>query len=432
MFKESTPPPRPKRLVQLDVLRGVAILLVLFRHSIVPWSYAGLAIPFSRGVYYLGWTGVDLFFVLSGFLIGGLLFKEIRSTGRLDIPRFLLRRGLKIWPGYFALVLFAFVEFLWHEHAAWPQALRKIAPNLLHLQNYFGSPRGLTWSLAVEEHFYLALPLFLLVVTARWRRVSSIPAVPVMAIALILGCTALRVVFHWNNRFDMWHDLAPTHLRIDGLFFGVMLAYLHHLKPHLLAQVGRYRYALLLIGLALVLPMGRSELGTNPFIWTIGFTMLYLGYACILVAFVYTPRGEGILGKALASRPAAALAWVGVFSYSIYLWQFDLALNPLERYVLPHLPHHPISLYWAVGMSIYLAAAIVTGAIMAKLIEMPVLAVRDRLFPSPVASPIAQPPPIPARDSERQPASSPVPEPVGGGIDLVSSTSCLRRARPIK
>jgi len=404
-------PAQPKRLIQLDVLRGLAILLVLFRHSIVPWSYAGLAMPLSRFLYYLGWTGVDLFFVLSGFLIGGLLFKEIRATGRLDIRRFLLRRGLKIWPGYFALVAFAFVDLLWRGHAAWGEALRKIAPNLLHLQNYLGSPRGLTWSLAVEEHFYLALPLFLLIVTAGWRRVSSIMAIPVMAVVLIVGCTTLRVAFHWHRGFDMWRDLTPTHLRIDGLFFGVLLAYLYHLKPHVLAPIARHRAALLTAGVALVMPMGLSELGTHRFVWTFGYTMLYLGYGCILIAFVYAAPSDGILGKVLASWPAAGLAWVGVFSYSIYLWQFDLALYPVERFVLPHLPHRPMSLYWAMGMCLYFSAAILTGAIMAKLIEMPVLALRDRLFPSRVASAVA---PAHVRvDDEPSHVSMPLPQPVG-------------------
>lgn len=388
-------PPRLGRLVQLDLLRGLAILLVLFRHSILPWSYAGMARLISVHFYYLGWTGVDLFFVLSGFLIGGLLFGEIRSRGRLDIRRFLLRRGLKIWPGYFALVAFMFFDLIWRQHAGTWAAVRAIAPNLLHLQNYLGSPRGLTWSLAVEEHFYLALPLFLLLVTAGWRRVDSIPAIPIMAIALVVGCTAWRVAFHWHSeRFEMYRDLSPTHLRIDGLFFGVALAYFYHYKPAALARVARHRVALLVGGAALVLPMSLWELGTHQFVWTIGYTMLYVGYACILVALVHTPVGDGAVGRLMAAWPAAALAWIGTYSYSIYLWQFDLAYNPLERWLLPRLPHHPVSLYWAIGITTYLCAAVLTGFVMARLIEIPVLAARDRLFPSRVSSPVrAQPPP---------------------------------------
>jgi len=400
-------PARGGRLIQLDLLRGLAILLVLFRHSIVPWSYAGIARPLSVHLYYLGWTGVDLFFVLSGFLIGGLLFNEIRTRGRLDVRRFLLRRGLKIWPAYFVLIAFVFVRLLSFQHAGFWGALRAVAPNLLHLQNYLGSPRGITWSLAVEEHFYLALPLLLLLVTSRWRRTDAIPAIPIVAVLLVVGCTAFRVVFHWHPSFDMWRDLAPTHLRIDGLFFGVTLAYFYHFKPELLAGMARHRAALLIVGTVLVLPLGVWELGAHPFAWTIGYTMLYVGYGCILVALVHTPVGQGAVGRLMASRPAAALAWVGTFSYSIYLWQFDLAYDPVERYVLRRLPHHPVSLYWALAEMAYLCAAIAAGFVMAKLIEIPVLTARDRLFPSRATSAVAR------ADASRTEPKAQLREPAG-------------------
>lgn len=389
---ETAPQPGPKtaRMMQLDVLRGVAIALVMCRHAVVPWSLAGPVRPLVKHLYYLGWTGVDLFFVLSGFLIGGLLFKEIRTTGRLDIPRFLLRRGLKIWPAYFVLIGFVFVYLIWPEHAAFSDALRQIAPNLLHLQNYLGSPRGITWSLAVEEHFYLVLPLFLLIVTGRWARTRSIQAVPLVAVLLIVGCTAMRVVFNWHRPFEMFTDLAPTHLRIDGLFLGVLLAYLYHMHHPVLARVARHRALLVCIGLALVLPLSVSELGEHAFAWTVGFTMLYLGYACILVAAVFAAPGDGLLGRALASPPARVLAWVGVFSYSIYLWHTDVGFM-IERHLLRHLPHHPLTLYWASATAVYLVLAVLVGAAMAKTVEMPVLAIRDRLFPSRVSSPVLPP-----------------------------------------
>jgi peptidoglycan/LPS O-acetylase OafA/YrhL len=84
------------RLSQLDVLRGVAILLVIGRHPVVEATAAGRIAPLANLWYHFGWTGVDLFFVLSGFLIGGLLFAELRRTGRLNVSRFLIRRAFKI------------------------------------------------------------------------------------------------------------------------------------------------------------------------------------------------------------------------------------------------------------------------------------------------------------------------------------------------
>jgi len=138
------------RLMQLDVLRGAAILLVLCRHGIVSSERAGWLKSLSFHLWHLGWTGVDLFFVLSGFLVGGLLFKEIRVSGRLNAKRFLVRRGFKIWPAYFVFLAFVFVRESRIKTHTVKGALRALLPNLVHLQNYLGTPRPITWSLAVE------------------------------------------------------------------------------------------------------------------------------------------------------------------------------------------------------------------------------------------------------------------------------------------
>jgi peptidoglycan/LPS O-acetylase OafA/YrhL len=81
------------------------------------------------------------------------------------------------------------------------------------------------------------------------------------------------------------------------------------------------------------------------------------------------------------------IAWIGVFSYSIYLWQADLGSIPTRHWIMPHLPQKPVSVYWALSMSFYLVATIATGIIMSKLIEMPVLALRDRFFPGRIPVP---------------------------------------------
>lgn len=372
------PTPSHARLMQLDVLRGVAILLVLFRHAILPWWDAGRLWRVMLFLERLGWTGVDLFFVLSGFLIGGLMFKEIRKTGRLDVKRFFVRRGLKIWPAYFVF-LAAVLVIDTHRHG-FHNAFYGLMPNFVHLQNYLGSPRGITWSLGVEEHFYLALPLFLLIVLPTRKSNGSINAVPIAACALIVICTALRFT-NWNRPYDMYVQTAPTHLRIDGLFFGVLIAYLFHMKPDLLARIARHRFALLTVGLALVLPIGFAELFEHRWVWTVGYTMLYVGYGCILVACLYSPPGDAF-GNLLASRPAAVLAWIGVFSYSIYLWQFDLAHDPITWYVLPHLPQRHMTVYFVLATVIYITTAVLAGALLSRVVEFPVLKLRDRLFPA--------------------------------------------------
>ena len=105
--------PRPKRNQSLDVLRCVAILLVLGRHL----DYYPL---WSK----IGWIGVDLFFVLSGFLVSGLLFHEFKEHGRINFRRFILRRGLKIWPAFYTYILItaalvAFITFVTGRRVEW-------------------------------------------------------------------------------------------------------------------------------------------------------------------------------------------------------------------------------------------------------------------------------------------------------------------------
>ncbi|MGH9560345.1 MAG: acyltransferase family protein, partial [Terracidiphilus sp.] len=132
---------------RLDILRGIAVLLVVFYHGRVQDRLIGA-----------GWAGVDLFFVLSGFLISGLLFAEYKRTGSINLKRFFIRRGLKLYPAFYFLLFVTFVL----EHAT--QHVRPLGAYLsemFYVQNYGPSVWTHTWSLAVEEQFYILLPLFL-------------------------------------------------------------------------------------------------------------------------------------------------------------------------------------------------------------------------------------------------------------------------------
>ncbi len=153
-----------KRNLQLAVLRGIAVLLVFGRHLELP-KPEGLVGTFAGAWLRIGWLGVDLFFVLSGFLIGGLLVTELHKHGRIDVARFLSRRGLKIYPAYFVFIAYLMfmpaAKGLLRGESVWavPVEWSLYWPNFLFLQNYVGNnPTGHTWTLAVEEHFYLMLP----------------------------------------------------------------------------------------------------------------------------------------------------------------------------------------------------------------------------------------------------------------------------------
>ena len=336
----------------LDVLRCLAILLVL-----------GFHVPYYRVWGLVGWVGVDLFFVLSGFLISSLLFREFQATGKIAFRRFVLRRGFKIWPSFY--VLLAITSLLLSRQHPFP--LGGVVANALFLQNYFfqHSPwhlglMGHAWSLAVEEHFYIVLPL-LLMGLGRFRRSAHDPfsAIPYLFLAVGLICLGFR---YFTLPAGTFRIVAPTHMRIDSLFAGVLIGYFHCFRK------GSFRtlaspLAPVLAGL-FCLP---AFFTTSESRWmqTFGLTSLYVGFSFLVAWAVVKKPMEGMAGAA-----AKAAAAVGRYSYSIYLWHWILSL-----------------LFWTVRTSVlafwsYMALSIAVGIVMATLIEIPCLAVRERLLPS--------------------------------------------------
>lgn len=353
-----------KRNHQIDFLRGVAILLVLGRHVPVLSDQAGRLSPLAWFWYNSGWMGVDLFFVLSGFLIGSGLFAEIKSNQKLNAPRFLLKRAFKIWPGYFVLMLFLSTGLTLSA-----ERKQNLIWNWLHLQNYFGSCRVQTWSLAVEEHFYLFLPLLLLLL-CKYKKLHLVPAI-----------TALLAVLCLTGRcFELNHAHEYSHLRMDSLFFGVFLAYLKQFRPQLIEKLAERRTLLFWLGIALVLPIACMDFH-HWFVLKGGLTMLYIGFGAILLASISTDPKHGITGRALFSRFSFTVAWIGYYSYGIYLWHIDagffpaLALYPLFK------DRVPAEASWLIETTLFVFFCILSGVVMSKLVELPMLKLRDKIIP---------------------------------------------------
>lgn len=361
----------PARLVALDVLRGVAVLLVVARHVGDPTASAPAAEWAMAALVRGGWIGVDLFFVLSGFLIAGLLFREHAFHGRIRVGRFLVRRGLKIYPPFYALLAITLAARLAQSGSLPPR--RFLLGEALYLQNYLGGLWGHTWSLAVEEHFYLFLPLFL--VGVRRRSVdggTTFRALPRMALLIMVLVLALRIVHGAvEPTFSNLTHLAPTHFRIDGMLFGVLLAWLHHYRSTAFHRVTARWWPLLLAGgVAALSPAFFLSLGASVFLHTWGFTLFYLGAGGVVL---------GLLGwEGTRVRRRGVLATVGLYSYSIYLWHMPVkmwALEPTEA-MLRLTSGSPAALLVFAGLSC------VVGIFAAKVVEFPVLRLRDRFFPS--------------------------------------------------
>ena len=399
---------RSGRSLPMDMLRGIAILLVLGRHYVVAPNDIGLLQPFGATWTTIGWAGVDLFFVLSGFLVSGLIFAEYRNCGRVEMRRFVIRRGFKIWPPYVVYIAVVAAWLAWQNHPGGLAGVwSELWPNVFHVQNYFHTPRLHTWSLAVEEHFYLAAALGFYWVLSRGQRRRTrrdspagtfdaplaLRGLPVLIVGCIAGLAALRHMSfeHEGTRLNLY----ATHLRFDGLLIGTLLAYWTHFSPGALAPLQRHPQTLMLLGVLLAAPT--LALSPEASAWTagVGLTGVYIGFALLMLGWLNVANVYRGWGRLFASRPAALLGQVGFYSYSIYLWHVDLAQTPIRK-MMEFVGPWNVSpaLVWLVATAAYVVLAVVLGAVLSRWLEIPSLALRDRLFPSgvrPLAPPASGP-----------------------------------------
>jgi peptidoglycan/LPS O-acetylase OafA/YrhL len=360
-----------ERSPALDVLRFFAVMLVLCRHSyICPAEFSPALHKVTAFLVEGGWVGVDLFFVLSGFLIAGLLFAEQKQHGNISFPHFFMRRGFRIYPPLWMLLAFTWIllasaylperdnQWVWHE--------------LLFVQNY-AEPClwGYTWSLAVEEHFYLLLPLALKAMASCARdKNRPFRAIPGLFAAVACFCLLLRLINAEGGEFRTQTHLIPTHLRFDSLFFGVLLAYYYHYcREGFQRFVRKGQGWLVVLGIGLVAPAFFFPLASTPYLYTFGFTQFYCGCGLILA---------GCLGITVwSARGVKGIATIGASSYSMYLWHGPAAFLAREIF-RPELNLGN----WFGWTFIFLSAAIVMGVGMARAVELPILRFRDARFPS--------------------------------------------------
>lgn len=210
------------QLPALDGLRAIAVLFVICDHWVYEWvTIAHHTEPALAKLpnFYWGWTGVDLFFVLSGFLIGKQLWNELYRTGTVSVAQFVLRRGLRIWPLYYACMLFLVVVQS-PKAPSWP--------DWLMVSNYFEARYGRSWSLSTEEQFYLLMPTLLLAfrrfVPARWW-----PALIVLMLAFVSSARAITFSELSLRGLDpktiSTMMYSAFHLHCEPLLIGMLIAW---------------------------------------------------------------------------------------------------------------------------------------------------------------------------------------------------------------
>lgn len=383
---------------RLDGLRGLAIALVMLYHA----THYGLArTPVERAlgvVPSIGWSGVDLFFVLSGFLITGILLRAKESPRYY--PSFYARRVLRIFPLYYTVLLFFLVLvpriplFEAANDFWYPGAAREGIWYWLYLTNLQIARLGvwqhqtldITWSLAIEEHFYLLWPLVV-------RRVPERRLVAVCA-ALFAAALGLRVWLVASGASPLIAYTA-TPARFDTLAAGAALAVWARREGGLarLAPAAR-----LVLGAATLLfaalyawirwtaapPAAAGwEAATvqvlsflrDPWMQTAGYSLLCVGYAALLVVVVTAPAGAAI-GRVFELR---ALRRIGEVSYGMYLIHVFVALVALSFFTPGHYPDHYALAqigYWAIVFGVTYGIARLSWV----LFEAPLLKLKRR-FP---------------------------------------------------
>jgi peptidoglycan/LPS O-acetylase OafA/YrhL len=304
---------------ELDGLRFVAFALVYLFHNGIPqlghWIGSSLARAFREN----GWVGVQLFFVLSGFLITTLLLREENRFGRIDLVAFWLRRILRIWPLYYLTVSIAFglmpwVDGEWTSTAGRATIIRHLPAFLAFLGNWSMILRGpvindaqsILWSVCVEEQFYVIAPLLLVLVPREWR--FGVVGVLMASAVIVRGLLARAHAHDFLIQYN-------TVTQVDTLLSGVLLALiLARFPPGASADVAarRLQWPLYMV---LVWLFTRSNLAHGD-AWrrTVDFVAIWAG-ALGLVAVAVMHRGWLRVG--LAYPP---LVWLGKISYGLYMY----------------------------------------------------------------------------------------------------------------
>jgi len=346
----------------LDLTRGLAIVFVLLRHGEKALSEANLAADgLLHNVMMNGWIGVDLFFVLSGYLIASHLLKE-RETG-IRILHYLTQRALRILPAYFA-VLALIVAGAFPYFVVDPAYLGvRIAYHLLLLQDYLPSNINVVfWSLGVEEKFYLLAPL----AVAGLMALRTPSRVGMVVLALLVISSGLRLIqFESRPLWDyvsFFQELrSPFHMSLEPLLAGLAIAHARHVK--LLDRLPRSPVLLMAV-LAVLL----GFMASHQFMAE--FTLVDVVLQPALISLLCAGLVAASVGLSGTPLPGASLARVSArLSYCLYLVHFPLL---------------PAAQAWAGGSAvlfwtIYLSLSIAVAWIIHRLIERPFLEIKDRL-----------------------------------------------------
>ncbi len=358
-----------KRNFGLDIIRACAIIFVLLDHG---WYFLRNPNVHVNILAVFGYIGVELFFVLSGFLIGQILLREfVGQMSSMLLKRFYIRRWFRTIPLYYAL-LFVFIVASSIVYGQW-----KFHPfHFIFLQNYFPKEIeffGIAWSLSVEEWFYVLLPLFFISIS--YKNASKKHLLKMIGIA-IMSISLARMVYVYISEPSYEMVRKSIFIRFDSLLVGVLLAVLKQ-SPSVYAFIRRTRVAVASLtvlfgcGFYYVYLSLHHILDSSFFMKTLGLTVVSIAIAGLIP---YMEQNESINGL-LAQRKLLhkAITTVSLTSYSLYLIHlevFTIFIVLLSDYVNPYL------LFILATFTTFLISYVVY-----RIYEKPIMNVRERFAP---------------------------------------------------
>ncbi|HWN07708.1 MAG TPA: acyltransferase [Pyrinomonadaceae bacterium] len=302
-----------KHVPELDGLRGIAITSVIIHHQLAPISLSG------------GFLGVDLFFVLSGFLITSLLLAEFAENNKINLRKFYMRRLLRLGPALSLYLVAALLVAYFTQSISIIQQLKLIALTVFYLTNWRMAlgwdsaldSTAITWSLSIEEQFYLVWPLLLTACLALRLKLRFIAG----GLAIVI----LGIVVHRYALLEAEADLTRLYYgsdtRADALLVGCIFGLLNSKMVRLGNNVWLLKTAALVSASGLGFLILTSHFG-DLFLYRGGFTAIaILAGVLIYVAANAPPR---VLSATLRFPP---LIWLGHISYGLYLWHWLVVRN---------------------------------------------------------------------------------------------------------
>ena len=372
MTKISTAQP-PNKYYGLDNLRAFAIIMVFFFHY-QRWFEHPAWMPTALN---FGWTGVDLFFVLSGFLISSQLFAQIKKDGHFSMRNFYIKRFFRILPiYYFVLAIYFLFPFF-----SSTQLLPPLWKFLTFTQNFgadFTNQRafGVVWSLCVEEHFYLLMPaiLLLLLKTGIFKKGYLLLLVLFVAGFLIRLYCWYDVYLHQTNGVEnrmLWVQTIyyPTYNRLDGLLAGVSIAAMYNYLPAIFNRLSKYVNLLIAIGL-IILTGTYFLCGNNmDFVRSIfSFPLVSIGFGCTVLSAIMP-------NSFLYKWKSVVLTKIAELSYALYLVHMAIILSAQTV-----LSDWGIAKNSSLMLVLTIILCIVVALILHHAIEKPFMKMRERFL----------------------------------------------------